>query len=248
MPRPRSRDPLNLPSEPNLAKTPEREQELTDEFLRRIAYVLQSYTLFREAHGPIGTFNEDLRLLKNSLSKTAKRLPARKRIHPELELLINFHARNHARTRTGSDHPTLTQEDIDEGARKTLETVNPRRGRPEDLGLRYHVEALMALCQETCGLPAMAQAERDNVYDPQATNLTGETVIRLARHIEPSATTTQIVGIMRAARRRYAGKPMRFLDFFPAYGGKIDSETAELTLRPGWKVEHFEASHPIYCR
>ena len=97
----------------------------------------------------------------------------------------------------------------------------PRRGRPDDRILRHHVEGFMALIQHTLGKPVMMQSTTNSVYDPQATSEAGELLLMLAKRMEPTITEIAVVNIVNKARRRYAGKQMRYSKFFPAYGAKI---------------------------
>ncbi len=167
-------------------------------------------------------------------------------MHPELEVVIGHKARRRAADRTGVQGSELSEADVAKAAAETVAVLKPRRGRPDDAILRYHVEALMALFQEMTGKLILVRRDKRSEYDPHPANPMAAAFIQLAQAMEPAATKTAIVLIVRAARRRYADKPMRFLDFFPNYGARIDLETGEPRLVPGWKVEHFEWGPPIY--
>ncbi|MEO7827535.1 MAG: hypothetical protein ABIR60_10380, partial [Allosphingosinicella sp.] len=111
----------------------------------------------------------------------------------------------------------------------------------------HHVEGLMALIQEACGTPVMALREKDSVYDPQLAEGASKSLQIVFSAMDPGVTIVQLVNIVRAARRKYAGKTMRFRDFFPFYGGGVDPETLAPTPGPHHRLEHFEMAEPIYC-
>ena len=104
----------------------------------------------------------------------------------------------------------------------------------------------MALLQEASGKPVRAGRNRDNKYDPHFADNVSDIIPNFFRSIDPTILEIQLVNMIVTARRKYAGQPMRFLDFFPAYGGSVD-EDGTFNPAPGLLVEQFEPNIPIYC-
>lgn len=246
MPRPRTNDPLGASDAPNFATDPAREQELVEEFKRRLAFIAQSYRLALELLGRDQDFNRSLARLKRSLARKSPANMRGERAHPELELVISRFARDHAEARTGSQGAEVTQQDAQAGARKAAELLKPRRGRSRNWALRYHAEGLMALLQETSGRPVQFLHVKDHVYDPQPVNAGGEILVRYFQGIDPTIAITTLATIVKDARRKFAGKPMRFLDFFPLYGAMPIEAEGSAKLQGGYRFERLEPNIPIY--
>lgn len=81
----------------------------------------------------------------------------------------------------------------------------------------------MALFQETSGKPILGEYEPKGIYAPAGSNPLSQMLIDIVQEMEPRASAATVVGIIKDARKKYAGKRMRFIDFFPGYG---------LTIRP----------------
>lgn len=246
MPRPRTNDPLGVSDAPNFVADPAREHELTEEFKRRLAFIAQNYRLMLEVVGKDQEFNRSLAKLKRSLAREQPAKTRGDRAHPELELVINKFARDHAEARTGSVGAEVAQEDAQAGARKAAEQLKPRRGRSRNWVLRHHVQGLMALLQETTGRPVQLLHEKDHKYDPQPVNVGGQILVQFFQDIDPNIAVTTLASIVKEARRKYAGKPMRFGDFFPHYGAGPLQEDGSAELGFGHRLERFEPSIPIY--
>jgi hypothetical protein len=225
---------------------PKREEEQYAEIHRRLEHVSSNYRACRQAFGYGPSFNQSLAGFRKAPKEDSSVGRTLTRAHPELEVVVGHKARRHAADRTGIQGSELSEADVAKAAAETAAALKPRRGRPDDAILRYHVEALVALFQEMTGKPILVRRDRRSEYDPHPANPMADVFIQVVQRMEPAATKTAIILIVRAARRRYADKPMRFFDFFPNYGVRIDQETGELQLRPGWKVEHLEWAPPIY--
>ncbi len=246
MPRPRINDSLGVSDQPNVVSDLGRQAVVVAEMKARWGYIYGSYAQVIAQLDLCLSFNESLSRIERALNGKPVKEP-RRRLHYEIELVLDHLAQQNAQARGASPGEALIELDIEAGARELLVRLKPRRGRPADVALRYHVEALMAVVQEALGMPAMAQLDRNGVYAPQATNTAGECVVQLAQKMQHGATTTQIVGIMKKARRRFANKPMRFLDLFPTYRARVDPETGGVIARPGVTIEVAWAP-PIYVR
>lgn len=246
MSRRRSNDPLGVSDHPNVTTDPQRQEELLAEFHRRRCHIFEKYALTRNFLGPRDSFIDSLLRLQESLNGKFQPDTIRSRLHPLIELSVNQKAKAHAQKRTGLADAAVTAEDVEIGAREALTALRPRRGRPKDPILSHYVEGLMALTQNLLGKPVMMQARKNSVYDPQATSEAGRILLMMVQAMEPAATETAIVDIVNRARRRYAGKRMEFLDFFPCYGATMDEATGEIKLRPGLQIQQMNWAAPIY--
>jgi hypothetical protein len=162
MPRPRTNDPLGVSDNPKVVTDHARLEELTDEYRRRLLYVSQNYQFAVDAIGSDPDFKSSHAKLQRSLARKRPAKVRGVRAHPDLELAINRFAREHAEARTGTPGAEVTQEDANAGARKAAELLNPHTGRSRNWLLRYHVEGLMALIQETTGKPVQLTHYKDN--------------------------------------------------------------------------------------
>lgn len=246
MPRPRSNDPIGVSDHPLCVDDPAREAALTSEFKTRLAYIRSSYVQAVELVGDDTCYNRSLNRLRAAVLHPTSKRARGERLHPNIELIISHRARQHAEQRTGVSDTPVTQEDINFAAKHAAETLSLRGGRPEAAILRHHVEGLMALVQEVSGKPVRAGRHKNNHYDPHFADDVSQIIPGFFKAIDNGISKTPLVNIVVSARRKYAGNPMRFLDFFPAYGGMIDQE-GTLTLVPGLRVEQFEPGFPIYC-
>jgi hypothetical protein len=247
MSRRRTNDPKGVSGTPNVTTDPEREKELVSELCRRVAHVQQGYRISRKAFGPLASFNESLARLKRGLNGQAHSGAAKRRLHPEIEIVISHHAKQYAVQRVGVPDAHVTPGDIEMGARKALALLKPRRGRPSDPVFTLHVEGLMALIQNYLGQPVMMQPKTNSVYDPQTTSEAGKILIMLAQQMEPKASIRAIITVVNKARVHYAGREMHFLDLFPGYGATIDEVTGLPKLRRGLHIEQQNWASPIYC-
>ncbi len=246
MARRRKNDPLGVSDNPQVVTDPARLEVLTDEFKRRLAIIDANYRSVVQTVGDDKDFNASLARLKRSLARKRPAKVRGERAHPEIEMIIVKHALDHAAERAGTSSAQITQQDAQFGACKAAELLQARRGRSSNGLLRYHVEALMALLQETTGAPVQLTLVKDNVYDPQAVNMSGQVLIRFFQDIDPTIEVTTLASIVKGARRKYAGKPMRFADFFPVDGtsGSLPDGTAKLA--PGYEVVLTLPFAPIY--
>lgn len=247
MPRRRPNDPLGVSDDPICVTDPVRTAEIAEEFKRRLAYVQESYRLWETHAAGNRSFNQSLVRLRKALSKPAAPNRRESRLDPRLEILINHRARKLAGLgpdeMLGADHVEF----VEQAALEIAQGVPALRGRPASERVRYHVEALMALIQETCGLPVLALRDKDDVYEPHLPAGVSRIIPLMLSLMDPKVTETQLVNIVRKARRTYAGKRMRFRDFFPLYGAKVDKATLAPIPRPPFKLLHFELTAPIFC-
>lgn len=245
MPRPRQNDPLGVSDNPAVVTDPARVEAITTEFQNKLAYVAQSFKFARTYMGDNTDFNESLEKLRRAVKRKRPGSTPEGRLYPEIEMLISHFAREEAVKRHGFPDAEVIQADIEAVARRAAKTLQFRRGRPVHAILRHHVEGLMALVQETTGKPVRVQRQKNSVYDPHFVGA-GSVIRDIVRSIDSSTTETALVNIVVAARRKYAGKPMRFLDFFPGYGTTFERLISGDVFGPGWRIERFEANIPIY--
>src|SRR5690349_17675287 len=139
MPRPRTNDPLGVSDQPrNIVTDTTRVTEITTEFRRKLVFVEGSYRATVRAIGSDVDFNRSLARLKRSLARKRPSKHRGERAHPEIEKAILQHAMEHAKKRTGSSAPELTQQDANHGARKAAEQLRPYR-RPTNRILKFYV-------------------------------------------------------------------------------------------------------------
>jgi hypothetical protein len=235
--------PLGLSGKPNLVQSAEREAEILAEFHRRLNYLLTS---FKFALSP-GSFNLSLDKLEATIRRGARLKGRGKRVHPSLEVPINFHALKFATERTGREDAEIEQSDVERAAAHVSTTLQAVRGRPRAAVLEAHVGALMALIQETTGLPVWSRKEQGSGdYGPQLAE-GGSKLLLLLRSVDPTITETQIGTKVRELRRKYAGRAMRFCEFLPGYGVSIRADGFP-TDTPHLKIEAVKWCAPIYCR
>ena len=245
MPRSRRNDPLGIPDRPNYATTSARTEEIACEFKRRLAYIHESYRLWASQDVDNRGFNQSLARLKRALATPGPSKRSKSRLDPRLEILINHLARKLAgigpEGQLGANHVEF----VAQAAREVAATVPALRGRPASERVRFHAEALMALIHETSGEPVLASRDKDEV--PRLAKGVSQIVLMMFSTMDPKVTETQLFNIVRKARRTYAGKPMRFRDFFPLYGAKLDKATLAPIPLPPFRLLHFELAAPIYC-
>ena len=246
MPAPRRNDPLGIAETPKPPKDAERLAELVGEFRGRVSYVERHYEFLRLAFGGDLEFNASLANLKRSLARKRKSKRRGVRAHPEIEMVITKFARDHARERTGLDDAEVTQRDADAGAKRAAEVLKTRRGRSRNTLLRHHVEGLMALIQQMSGQPVMLGFYQEHEYAPHASNSGGRILVMLARLLEPDVADTTLASMVRWARSKYAGKPMRFIDFFPGYFAKGSPLSGPMDIGNGVRITGFQPNIPIY--
>lgn len=233
--------PLGLDERPNFITCEKRKAERLAEFLRRLDYVLASFRLSIQTVD----FNGSLARLKRTVRRHRKSLERGERVHPIIEIVINHRARMLAAKRTGDERAALIQADVEKAALWVASNISPIRGRPRAQLLDHHVAGLMALIQQFTGTPVLASRHTGMAkYEPA---LVGPARVLLhLREVDATITETQLVNKVCQIRREYAGRLMRFRDFYPLYGAKLDCD-GEPTLTPPFRLERFERSVPIYC-
>lgn len=115
---------------------------------------------------------------------------------------------------------------------QVVTTIKPSRGRPGNPLLELHVEGLVAIVQEFSGKPVLSQRYKDSVYAPEFPDGISQIIPKIVQKWDKDITTTQLVNMVCNIRKKYAGKPLRFVELFPGYGGRIEK------LNP---------NIPIYC-
>lgn len=247
MPRRRRNDPAGISDNPNVVTDPERVAKGVAELRRRLTYLEQSYSLEKQLGLDMKGFNESLSRLKRAVARPRKIDVPETRLNPWLELAINIQARKLAGL--APDAPLLADHDcfVQQAARVVAERATALRGNPGDRLLRRYVEGLMALYQEFTGTPVVAMRHKDSVYDPQIPGTAGRVIRLIVDLLEPGISETRLVHWICAARRKYAGKPMRFRDLFPGYGAIVDESTGLPTLPAPYRLELRAISQPISC-
>lgn len=242
-----SLDPLNVRKNPNIPDSEERTDELIAEFTRKLEYIGESYQLFKTADQHLNSFNESLARLKRGVKRKKPVKKRVRRIHRELEYLITKEAFNILGLSDPYDLKDLTQEAIEIAAKKVAQTTKPKHKRPADYNLRHHVLGLMALITELSGKRVTANRYRNSLYDPHLSEGISQIIKQVFSRVDPDVTQTQLANIVRDARKKFAGKSMHFMNFFPLYGSSFDMETNSLNAGPGYEVKEFGLISPIYC-
>lgn len=241
----KSLNPSNLPDRPNPTDDKAREEELIKEFTRRLKYIEHSYWLAKSSMSDANGFNQGLRQLKAAVNGNKGDSKTNTRLYPDIEILVNLEAQRIRSETDGSDVP-LSQKHIDTAARSIATKIKPRRKRPGNEILRYHVEALIALVIEFGGQPVTGNNDRNSDYDPHLSSGNSQILKVVFQKIDPTVTETTLVNIVKDARRKYAGKPMCFLDFFPFYGSGFDEKSGLPVPALGYKLHKLVVAEPIY--
>lgn len=244
MARLRTNDPLGVSDTPTVVTDPAREQEIVTEFQRRLRYVQHSFCVGQKIMGNKKQLNDAIKRLKDGIGGTSDS-DTLARIPPLVEMVISYHARRIAAERTGSDDAEVMGEDIKRASRIAADKLEPISHRPTADVLRHHVEGLMALLQETSGKPVLVGKTRNSVEDSHFKSGVSELIPKVFRELDPTISVTQLVNIILAARRKYAGKPMRFIDFFPGYGATM-AEDGSLLIGGGRLVAEVFPNLPTY--
>lgn len=238
MPRPKSVS--RLAPNIRLAKTHEREAELSGQFLRKLGYLSDNYEFWRNQERRTLSFNESISALKRETSNPSDGDRFSTKLHPYADIMI-------AAKLSRPSNPRPSQADVETAALEVAKTAKAVRGRPNDLILEHHVHGLMVLIEETSGEAARAQRDKNSDYNPHMSNEGGHMIELFFRHLDPAVTTTSLVNIMREAKRSGVIEGKRFTDFFPFYGAMRDRATGQLKLTSGQTIERMEPVNPIYC-
>lgn len=246
MPRPLVNNPLGVSTTPNPVTDPARQSELAQEFVRKAQYAIQSFRVARLIENKFGTVEASIRLMKDATARARGSKRTQKRLHPEVEIAINAYAREIARVRTGKAETIVVHNDVVMAATELSGKLSVKQGRKCDRVLKHHVEGLMALYQETSGLPVSAQLRNGDEYVPQLPDPKARHIFDNLHAVDPSVTVTQVANIICAARKKHAGRPMRFADYFIGYGAKANAD-GDIELDGSYRLESVEPNFPIYC-
>lgn len=235
--------PLEVSSKGNRVTAPIRVAEVSAEFHRRLNYLLVSFSYSLASI----SFNASLARLKQTVRRGPTLQGPGERLHPALELLVNVYALEHAIGRMGQDDPPIIQQDIEDAAKRVAATVPAERGRPRAAAVEHYVGGLMALIQETTGRPVLSSREMGSgEYKPHLALGVSQSLLHL-RKVDPSITETQLANKVLELRKAYAGRAMRFRDFFPLYGASVSTDGGPVCVPPV-ELKYFRRCHPIYCR
>ena len=229
-----------------VVETPEqREARLTVEFQRRFAFLQQSFaTAFKLQQSSL-TLNDSLRAAVRALNPRSRRRPKRKRVNLGFELVINMRALELASQRDPLAS-NFRSGDVRQAALQVVAQLTPRRGRPANDLLRWHVHAFMALYRQTCGRDLRARIVKDGAYEPGFSSQMDQLFLILFRAVDPAATLTAIANIVKDAHASGVVQGKCFEDFFPFYGGGVDPDSGLPVPGPGYRLEQFVPLTPIY--
>ena len=241
MSRPRTNNPSNLPTAPNVTYDPVRQNELLDEFTNKLEYLTQSYALsVLFCTGEKG-FNHSLIRLKRALARKRILKDIGKRLHPELELLLSVFARRYA----SAEGMNVSEVHIRIAGQIIIETIKPSQGRPDNPVLEFHVKGLMALVLEYSGLAVISQRDKNSVYNPQFPDGISQIIPIIVKTWDESITTTQLTNLVKKIRKEYAGKPMHFHEIILGYG--ITMENEKIVTPSGHTIEEIKPNIAVYC-
>lgn len=246
MPRRLKNNPLGVSDTPKYVTDPALEAEILKEFVRKRTFIVRSFKNCHHIEQQYGTIEQSIRRMKNAVARERGSKQKQRRLHPALEAAISHHAGKFAAERANDELRNVIQADINKAAHILAETLTVKQGPKKHIMLRHHVEGFMALVQETTGKPVTSQRTKYFDYEPHLPNLNARQIFELLHTVDPGITVTKVANMIREARVAYTGKPMRFVDFFPAYGAKRnDNGTIEYALPH--KFEPIGVIFPIYC-
>lgn len=243
MPRPLKNNPII--DAPNYVTEPLREAELVVEFNRKRLYAIRSFRMARLIQARYGTVASSARRAKDAVDRKRGSKRPQTRLHPELEAAMSYKAVEIARNRTGEENPKVINADRGIAAVQVADRIYVKMGRNNDRMLQHHVEGLMALWQETCCVPVTAQQTKNSVYGPHLADRQAQDIFECLHAVDATITPTQIANCITEARKKYAGKRMRFADFFVGYGAKIN-ENGEIVLAAPYRIVDSGINFPTY--
>ncbi|RED11014.1 hypothetical protein [Parasphingopyxis lamellibrachiae] len=225
-------DPIQVTSKPNIVSDLERQNELSLKYARRLAWVDQHYWTGRLLFGKPRELNASLGRLRKILAQQ-NRIPSS--LHPMLIVAIDIQAHYAANDGdiSGSMKPTEAQHL--EAAKHLADKIKLPK-RPRDDLLRFHVEAVMAIIIEATGLRVTASRTKNSLYDPRLSEGVSQSVEIAFAQIDPEVSRTTLANIVVDARKKYAGKSMRYDDFFPKERLVNSGQNLELIPKPGFQL------------
>ena len=160
MQRRRRNDPAGVSDNPILVSDPLREAAVIARFKRGLGYIEQHYLIAKRFGLDKRTFNESLARLQVAVAGPRQVDVPESRLSPLLEIAISKRARELAGLAPdallGDEHEAF----VHRAARDVAKRTKALRGRPSQALLLYHVEALMALIQETTEIGRASCRER----------------------------------------------------------------------------------------
>jgi hypothetical protein len=244
MARPRVNDPVGTSDSPICVSEHKRVVELTSEFSRKLGYLGRRYLNMTRALGSDLAFNKSLRQLRNVVANGSKPGSAKTRVHPEIEIFVNFHAQRIAAEHGRSGSPN--QDDVERAAARASRLLTVRRGRSRSWILRHHLEGMVALIQETTGTAVLASKELDGSYKPHLVGLSGKGILGIFKALDSTIDESTLARMVLDLRKRRAGRPISFARYFPGWGATMAGD-GSLQLLPPYKLVRFEPAFPIYC-
>lgn len=217
------------------------------EYLRRMDHVVENYRFSKKHFGDSRRFNQSLRDLRKATNPKARKRDKRVRLAPELEAAIAIGVETRRTDAVSDTYVAPSADLVGEVCENLSRALTPVRGRPDDAVLRYHVQAMMVLFEWATGNAVTASPTTNSEYLPQMTSAGARVIQFVFADLEPSLPVTTLMNIIRTTRAKRELEGKRFGDFFPFYGGSIDPETGFPIPGPGFKLEKFGLTHPIYC-
>lgn len=214
MGRPRINDPAGVSDNPVCVTDPVREAELTNEFRKKLIYLLRQFQLERTLTN-FETFNGSLAHVKKIVADKADAADIGK-MHMQIQLAIMNQAKEYANERENSHEARISGDDKMRAMELVASKLKPVMGKPHAEVLHRTVAGLMALAQETTGRPVMARKTRGLFEERHLSPGISQILLELQR-VDPSITETQLANIVFRMRKKYKGRPMRFADFYPGY-------------------------------
>lgn len=223
----------------------ESEARLVRDFRRRFAYILQSFRSARAHTEDVLSFNESHAAMMRSLNPRRRVKPSRRRLDPEIELLVNAKALRITRLQEASAEK-FDGTHVRAAVREIVEEFKPRRGRAPDRELKLTVHALMALHHQTCGSHLCANTTRNGEYDPHIISPIGQVFLDELRKIDPDVTLVQFVNIVTAARASGEIEGKWVEDLLPSIEWRMDPSTSQPVPKRGDLRIEFVPIAPIY--
>lgn len=216
MPAPRKNDPFEVSGPRNIVTDSARQAELVGEFQRKLDYLRWSFETARYLYGGRNNLNAGLAQLRDEVERGDN--PPSHPSHPELQFAVSYLSKETASARGDGG---VTEADTLTARQRLVERIKPARQRPADRVLEHHAWALMALLQETSGKVIHATLFKRGVYDPQPTDELSHVMVTVLQSWDPTIEIRTVANLILKARKRFAGKPMRFDTFAPGFGQKV---------------------------
>ncbi|RED11018.1 hypothetical protein [Parasphingopyxis lamellibrachiae] len=224
-------DPVGVSDTPNIVHDPQRQAAISQEFQRKLEYLWLNYNFCRKVLGPRQAFNQSIQDLRDALHGKVELSDIIDDLQLEIRIVFG-HFLEEMTGRSSLQWRRCSDEELRKVAKKVTTKIFKREGPSRDDILPLHVAGIMAAVQECCGRRVTMVKEIRDIYGPVLSkNQASQTVRDIMKAIDPDIAERTIALAVHKLRKEYAGKPMRFCDLFPFYGGGLAADG--MTPKPG---------------